>query len=89
VLVEEKDGETGLGFDYIKPDTPIRPRGTDGLDPDDFDPDDSGPSGPGGAPVATKPKPKKSPRRSSAPKRAGAKKGLGSSPVPKVPLGSR
>jgi hypothetical protein len=26
VLVEEKDGEKGLGFDYIKPDVPIKPR---------------------------------------------------------------
>ena len=26
VLVEEKDGEKGLGFEYIKPDTPIKPR---------------------------------------------------------------
>jgi len=90
VVVEEKDGDTALGFEYIKSDAPIRPRGPDDVDPDDdVDPEDSGHDGPGGAPTATKPKPKKSPRRQSAPKRTGAKRGLGSSPVPKVPLGSR
>jgi ATP-dependent Clp protease ATP-binding subunit ClpA len=30
VLVEEKDGEKALGFDYIKPDAPIKPRDPDG-----------------------------------------------------------
>ena len=25
VLVEEKDGEKVLGFEYLKPDTPIKP----------------------------------------------------------------
>ena len=29
VLVEEKDGEKALGFEYIKADAPIRPRGPD------------------------------------------------------------
>ncbi len=90
VLVEEKDGDTALGFEYIKSDAPIRPRGPDSAGPDDdVDPEDSGPDGPGGAPTATKPKPKKSPRRSPAPQRSASKRGLGSSPVPKVPLGSR
>jgi ATP-dependent Clp protease ATP-binding subunit ClpA len=90
VVVEEKDGDTALGFEYIKSDAPIRPRGPDDVDPDDdVDPEGSGPDGPGGAPTATKPKPKKSPRRPPAPRRSASKRGLGSSPVPKVPLGSR
>ena len=40
VVVEEKDGEKGLGFEYIKADAPIRPVKED----EDFDPED----GPGG-----------------------------------------
>ena len=43
VLVEDKAGEKVLGFEYIKPDAPIRPR-----DPEDTDPNDEGPDGGGG-----------------------------------------
>ncbi len=40
VLVKEENGEKELGFEYIKPDAPIRPRGPDGTDSEDFDSDD-------------------------------------------------
>ena len=39
VIVVEEKGEKVLGFEYIKPDAPIRPRGPDGVDPEDFDPE--------------------------------------------------
>ena len=42
VLVEAKDGEKKLAFEYLKADTPIRPR-----DPEDGDPDGDGPTGSG------------------------------------------
>ena len=64
VLVEEKAGEKVLGFEYIKPDAPIRPR-----DPEDTEPNDEGPDGGGGgAKVATKtgaakPRAKRGPRK--------------------------
>src|SRR4249920_3845694 len=65
VLVNEKDGVKELGFEYIKADAPIRPRGPDGLEPEDFDTDDGGPEGSGGGGVksAPKPKAKRAPRR--------------------------
>jgi ATP-dependent Clp protease ATP-binding subunit ClpA len=90
VLVNEKDGEKVLGFEYIKADAPIRPRGPDELEDEDLDPDDGGPEGPrgGGVKSAPKPKAKRTPRR-PGPRRPGARRGLSSSPVPKVPLGSR
>jgi ATP-dependent Clp protease ATP-binding subunit ClpA len=80
VLVEEKAGEKMLGFEYLKADAPIKPR-----DPEDFEPEDSGGQG------APKPKAKRSAKRAKgapANKGASAKK-TGTSPVPKVPLGSR
>ena len=40
VMVEEKDGKKKLGFEYLKPDAPIKPRGPDGLEPEDFDTDE-------------------------------------------------
>src|SRR4029079_2658092 len=40
VLVDDKADEKLLSFEYLKPDTPIKPR-----DPEDYDPDDGGPSG--------------------------------------------
>jgi ATP-dependent Clp protease ATP-binding subunit ClpA len=93
VLVKEEKGEKMLGFEYLKPDAPIRPRGPDGADPEDFDPEDpedpqSAPSldAEGGKPKA---KAKRPPRGPAGSRRPGAKRGLGSSPVPKVPLGSR
>ena len=83
-----KDGEK-LGFEYIKADAPIRPRGPDELEDEDLDPDDGGPEGTGGGvKSAPKPKAKRAPRR-PGPRRPGARRGLSSSPVPKVPLGSR
>ena len=91
VLVNEKDGEKALGFEYIKADAPIRPRGPDELEDEDLDPDDGGPEGTGGGggvKSAPKPKAKRAPRR-PGPRRPGARRGPSSSPVPKVPLGSR
>ena len=90
VLVNEKGGEKVLGFEFIKADAPIRPRGPDELEDDDVGPEGGGPDGSGGGGVksAPKPKAKRAPRR-SGPRRPGARRGLSSSPVPKVPLGSR
>ena len=83
VLVEEKDGEKILGFEYIKPDTPIRPR-----DPEDEDepqePDGGGSADPE-AKVGRKPKARAGGKRT----RSGGKTRIGFSAVPKVPLGSR
>jgi ATP-dependent Clp protease ATP-binding subunit ClpA len=83
VLVEEKDGDKALGFEYIKSDTPVRPR-----DPEDDEPEDGGPEddGDGGTKLAgRKAKAKGGGKRS----RANAKPKVGPSAVPKVPLGSR
>ena len=88
VLIAEEKGEKILGFEYIKPDAPIRPRGPDGVDPEDFDPEDSAALERGPKPAA-KPKAKRAPRRAPGSRRPGARRGTGSSPVPKVPLGSR
>ena len=75
VLVEEKGIEKVLGFEYLKPDTPIRPR-----DPEDVEPEVEG-----GGDGVPKPKAKRPAKRA---KGASAKK-AGTSSVPKVPLGSR
>ena len=83
VLLEEKDGDKALGFEYIKSDTPIRPR-----DPEDDEPEDGGPEddGDGGTKLAgRKAKAKGGGKRS----RTSAKPKVGPSAVPKVPLGSR
>ena len=92
VLVKEKDGQKELGFEYLKADAPIRPRGPDGLEPEDFDPDDSGHEGVAGDTEGRKGVPKakakRAPRR-PGPRRPGARRGASSSSVPKVPLGSR
>jgi ATP-dependent Clp protease ATP-binding subunit ClpA len=82
VLVEEKGPEKVLGFEYLKPDAPIKPR-----DPEDTDPDGASPAGGGGATVAAgeaKPRAKRGPRRSR-----GRGRNVGASLVPKVPLGSK
>ncbi|MGZ5850703.1 MAG: ATP-dependent Clp protease ATP-binding subunit ClpA, partial [Methyloceanibacter sp.] len=79
VLVEQKDGADVLGFEYLKPDTPIKPRDPEDIEPADFDPDRGG---------EAKVKAKRGSARRSAGPRA-AKRKAGSSPVPKVPLGSR
>jgi ATP-dependent Clp protease ATP-binding subunit ClpA len=90
VLVKEEKGEKVLGFEFIKADAPICPRGPDELEGEDFDPEDGGPDGSGGGPVKSAPKPKaKRPLRRPGPRRPGARRGMSSSPVPKVPLGSR
>jgi len=47
VLVEEKDGERVLGFEYIKADTPVKPRNPEG----------------GGGAKASKPRAKRGPRK--------------------------
>jgi len=85
VLVEEKAGERMLGFEYLKPDTPVRPR-----DPEDTEPEGDDPGGGGGPKEAAKtgpakPRAKRSPRRP----RGGRQRSVGVSPVPKVPLGSK
>jgi hypothetical protein len=74
VLVEEKGIEKLLGFEFLKPDAPIRPR-----DPEAREPEDEG----GDAVTPPKPRAKRSAKRTKV---ASAKK-TGS--VPKVPLGSR
>ena len=38
VLVKEKDGQKELGFEYLKADAPIRPRGPDELEDGGFRP---------------------------------------------------
>jgi ATP-dependent Clp protease ATP-binding subunit ClpA len=82
VLVEEKDGEKALAFEYIKPDTPIRPR-----DSEDTDPGDDGPAG--GRPKAAKKASPAKPRAQRTPRRSRARRHVGSSLVPKVPLGTK
>ena len=58
VLVEEKDGERVLGFEYIRPDAPIKPR----------DPEDDDEPGDAGEAKAAKPRAKRArkPRTSKA-----------------------
>ncbi|HEU4476596.1 MAG TPA: hypothetical protein VFR71_07885, partial [Methyloceanibacter sp.] len=83
VLVEEKAGEKALGFEYLKSDTPVRPR-----DPEDSDPEGEGPDkGPKGPPKSGGPKPRvrRAPRRP----RAARGRNVGVSLVPKVPLGTK
>ncbi len=80
VLVEEKDGVKGLGFEYIKLDTPIKPR-----DSED-DEGDGETSGKTAAKSATKSAPAK-PRAKSRAKRTRKPRGSKAGVVPKVPLG--
>jgi len=84
VLVEEKAGEKVLGFEYLKPDTPIRPR-----DPEDTDPEGAGPDGggPKGGVRAEGPKPRA--KRAARRPRGARQRSVGASLVPKVPLGSK
>jgi ATP-dependent Clp protease ATP-binding subunit ClpA len=82
VLVQETAGEKVLGFEYLKPDTPIRPR-----DPEDTDPDGSGPDGaPKGGVKAEGPKPR---AKRAARRPRGRQRAIGVSLVPKVPLSSK
>jgi ATP-dependent Clp protease ATP-binding subunit ClpA len=82
VLVEDKDDEKVLGFEYLKPDTPIRPR-----DPEDTDPNGSGPDGgPEGGVKAEGPKPR---AKRAARRPRGRQRAIGVSLVPKVPLSSK
>ena len=85
VLVEEKAGEKMLGFEYIKPDTPIKPRDPEDIDID-TDPEGDGP--PGGRPAARAKASTAKPRAKRAPRR-GRQRNIGASLVPKVPLGSK
>src|SRR5262245_20548160 len=84
VLVEEKAGEKVLGFEYLKPDTPIRPR-----DPEDTDPEGAGSDGggPKGGVRAEGPKPRA--KRAARRPRGARQRSIGASLVPKVPLGSK
>jgi ATP-dependent Clp protease ATP-binding subunit ClpA len=80
VNVEDKGPEKVLGFEYLKTDTPVRPRGP--ADRTGGDGPDGGPKGPKGrAKSASKPRRRK-------PKAAG-NRNADSSLVPKVPLGSK
>ncbi|HEV7463675.1 MAG TPA: hypothetical protein VGN85_07175 [Methyloceanibacter sp.] len=74
-----------LGFEYLKPDTPVRPR-----DPEDTEPEGDDPGGGAGPKAAAKTGPAK-PRAKHSPRRPrGARqRSVGVSPVPKVPLGSK
>jgi ATP-dependent Clp protease ATP-binding subunit ClpA len=83
VIVEDKADEKLLGFEYLKPDTPIKPR-----DPEDHDLDDDGPrsGGPEGKAKTGTPKPRV--KRGQRKPRARARS-VGSSLVPKVPLGTK
>src|SRR5262245_16679720 len=81
VLVQDKEGDKVLGFEYLKPDTPVRPR-----DPEDTDPDGSGPDGPKGGVKAEAPKPR---AKRAARRPRGRQRTVGASLVPKVPLGSK
>ena len=84
VLVEEKAGEKKLGFEYLKPDAPIRPR-----DPEDTDPDEEGPDG-GGAEGRVKAEGLQAAGQAGPRKpRGGRQRSSGPSLVPKVPLGSK
>jgi hypothetical protein len=73
-----------LGFEYLKPDTPIRPR-----DPEDTDPEGTGPDGggPKGGVRAEGPKPRA--KRAARRPRGARQRSIGASLVPKVPLGSK
>ncbi len=87
VIVQEKDGATGLGFEFLDPPAPKKQTGgrggATGQGGDDG-PQPDGPSGSGRSGGSTKPRgrsgPKRSPRK---PARSGT------SPVPKVPLPAR
>jgi ATP-dependent Clp protease ATP-binding subunit ClpA len=83
VLVEEKEGEKMLGFEYLKADTPIRPR-----DPEDGDPDGDGPTGSGAQAKAKAGSPKPRVWRATRKPRA-RQRSVGASLVPKVPLGTK
>jgi ATP-dependent Clp protease ATP-binding subunit ClpA len=84
VLVEEKAGEKVLGFEYLKPDTPVRPRDPEESDSEGEGPDDGGPKGP---PKSGGPKPRS--RRGVRKPRASRGRSVGVSLVPKVPLGTK
>jgi ATP-dependent Clp protease ATP-binding subunit ClpA len=85
VLVEEKDGEKALSFEYLKPDTPIRPRDPEDTEPDGEEPGEGGPK-PAAKDRAAKTRGGKGSARKS---RAGKPRAVGTSLVPKVPLGSK
>jgi len=84
VLVEDKAGEEMLGFEYLKPDAPIKPR-----DPEDDNPEDDGPDGggPKGGVKADGPQPRA--KRGQRRQRGARQRATGPSLVPKVPLGSK
>jgi ATP-dependent Clp protease ATP-binding subunit ClpA len=83
VLVEEKADEKLLAFEYLKPDTPIKPRDAEDRDSDDDGPKGGGPQGKAKA-GAPKPRAKRATRKPRARQRS-----VGASLVPKVPLGTK
>jgi hypothetical protein len=80
--VEEKGPEKALGFEYLKPDTPVRPR--DPEENEDEGPTDGEPKGP---PKSGAPKPRA--KRGARKPKGGRDRSVGASLVPKVPLGSK
>ena len=84
VLVEEKAGEKVLGFEYLKPDTPIRPRDSEDTDPEGASPDGGGPES-GVRAEGPKSRAKRAARRP----RGVRQRSIGASLGPKVPLGSK
>ena len=84
VLVEEEGIEKVLALEYLKPDTPIKPR-----DPEDTNPNGEGP-GDGGPKGRTKAgRPKYRVRRGPHRPRSARQRSVGPSLVPKVPLGTK
>jgi ATP-dependent Clp protease ATP-binding subunit ClpA len=84
VLVEEKAGEKVLGFEFLKPDAPIKPR-----DPEDDEPDGKGPDGGGPKSGAKADGPQPRAKRGARRPRNARQRATGPSLVPKVPLGSK
>ena len=85
VLVEEKAGEKALGFEYLKPDAPVRPRDPEDIDPEGEGPDGGGPKGP---PKAGGPKPRVR-RGGSRKPRAARQRSVGAQPRAQGPLGTK
>ncbi|HET9935566.1 MAG TPA: ATP-dependent Clp protease ATP-binding subunit ClpA, partial [Methyloceanibacter sp.] len=80
VLVEEKGTEKSLGFEYLKPDTPVRPRDLEASE-DEAEGDGKGP------PKSRGPKPRA--KRGSRKPKPARERSVGGSLVPKVPLGTK
>jgi ATP-dependent Clp protease ATP-binding subunit ClpA len=82
VLVEDKGPEKVLGFEYLKPDTPVKPR-----DPEESEEETEGDGTPKAPPKSGGPKPRA--KRGSRKPKPARDRSVGASLVPKVPLGSK